>query len=394
MYRGIGEVVERGRRRRTRVKSSLSQLMQTSPKSTGVAWPVGIEAQVGRDARQRLRAVEVEHLLVERAGEERVVDAVERVAERRVLREDDLVQRGAGVAVLQDPHLPARGARERPQHGLRHRERVVGDERDRPVGRAAGRAGAERGDGHDRGEERGPSRRRISGTPVGWMASRTPRVTRTEAGRGDDLVADAARGRGHELGVGERPAQAGRGDAGRGAADRQEGEGAAHRADEPALAAHDGDAGVGHEGLDREVRIGVVGEQEQVGEQVVEAPAADAEHGDLGARRGRGQRRARARDRWRPCRPGGDRRAPRPPRPARRRSGSALSRSPITRSTRNPSASAWPTPESAAITSGAAARAASIGSGSVPSGDHECAHAASRGSARTRRHRIGLPAPA
>ena len=32
--------------------------------------------------------------------------------------------------------------------------------------------------------------------------------------------------------------------------------------------------------------------------------------------------------------------------------------------------------------------------GSVASGDHECTHAASRGSARTRRHRIGLPAPA
>ena len=80
----------------------------------------------------------------------------------------------------------------------------------------------------------------------------------------------------------------------------------------------------------------VVGEQQEVGEEVVEPTAADAEHGDLGGAEGAGRVERElevggvlvGRVAVDAC-AGGDRRA-------RRRRASALSRSPITRSTREP----------------------------------------------------------
>ena len=62
------------------------------------------------------RRVRLEDARVERAGEERVVDAEEHVADRVVLGEDRLVERRARVAGLQDLHLDAGLLRERGEH--------------------------------------------------------------------------------------------------------------------------------------------------------------------------------------------------------------------------------------------------------------------------------------
>ena len=87
-----------------------------------------VEHELRVDGRQRPRPVALEDLRAECTGEERVVDAEERVAERRVLGQDHLVERRAGVPALEDPQLqPGRGL-ERPLHRLRDRERVVRDE--------------------------------------------------------------------------------------------------------------------------------------------------------------------------------------------------------------------------------------------------------------------------
>ncbi len=114
--------------------------------------------------------------------------------------------------------------------------------------------------------------------------------------------------------------------------------------------AHDGDPGGAHLSGDRHVGVLGPGEQQEVGEQVVEPPAVPAEHVDASRARAPGRRRGPARDRWRPWRPG----AARATHPPRRRSPAPRARPSRSRPPRGRrtgrGASACSTPESAAIT--------------------------------------------
>jgi hypothetical protein len=129
-----------------------------SPVSMGVtrclSWSV-------RDQVRALGRVRLEQPVVERAGEQGVVDAEEDVALRVVLGQDGLVDGLPGVAVLEDADLVAGLLLEVLQHALRHEPRVVADERDGlRIARAGGAGRAARGqhgqrdetepDGHDR----------------------------------------------------------------------------------------------------------------------------------------------------------------------------------------------------------------------------------------------------
>ena len=185
----------------------LSYSMHTSPWSTGVTRCRGSSWYVAGtdDSSGDLYGTKIAGR--QRARQERVVDAEERVAEWRALGEDDLVERGAGVAGGEQLDLDAGLPGERGEDLLRDLERVVGDQRDgrvpggrrgrssrrrgRSGRRGGGRTGGDEGPGGGQGRGRhrdGDGHEGSAGaghgqnsSASGWMASRTPESSVTVA---------------------------------------------------------------------------------------------------------------------------------------------------------------------------------------------------------------------
>ena len=243
---------------------------------------VGVwRGEVRLERRELGRAVLVEQVGIERAGEDAVVDPEDDVALWVAGRQQRLVQRLVRVAALQDAEGESRLPLERLLDGLGHRERVVGHEHDVLRLTIAAAAACRQGGRHDSdGAEAEPAEGSHRDAPVG--------TDREEDALGDpdvgvrrreDVRHAARRARRERLG-GERILESRGGDACRRAAERHERDDLARGPREPSLAAHDVDERLADEGVELETRESIRSELEERGEQMVEtaARARDDEH--------------------------------------------------------------------------------------------------------------------
>lgn len=143
LVRGLQQVVEGLRRGEVLVGEVLLVVVDADVAGVDGRDPLlPVRLRVRRDRVQALGLVRGEQAVVESAGEQGVVDAEEDVAARGALGQDLLVERGPGVAALEDLDLVAGLLRERLQHLVRDVEGVVADQGDGLGAGSLGRPGA------------------------------------------------------------------------------------------------------------------------------------------------------------------------------------------------------------------------------------------------------------